>query len=83
MVFKMADNLTHVNLAQLLAILRQLADRPSMADLVATTGLSIATVKRLLRTLRDCGVVAEWDRVSNTYRVSEWGIFRRDLFTAL
>lgn len=40
-------------------------------------GLSVPTIKRHIRHLREMGVEIEWSRKDMAYIVGDWGIFNR------
>lgn len=46
------------------------------ALLIDETGLSRASLSRLLRAIRsECGVRLIWDRPAREYHIADWGIF--------
>lgn len=68
-----------INILEALTILSLLEGSEGMKldDAVQVLGLSLPTIKRNIRILRECGVEITWSRKDMAYLVGSWGIFDR------
>lgn len=68
-----------INILEALTILSLLegSEGIKLTDAVQILGLSLPTIKRNIRVLRELGVEITWSRRDMAYLVGAWGIFDR------